>query len=52
MYYTAADDDTSRVVVSSYYDLRHRIMYDGYDAPTGGHRGRENTYPTASHDFY
>uniref|UniRef100_A0AAV1URY1 Uncharacterized protein n=1 Tax=Peronospora matthiolae TaxID=2874970 RepID=A0AAV1URY1_9STRA len=27
-------------------------MFEYHDAPTGGHRGRENTYLTVSRDFY
>ena len=52
MYYTVVSDDTPRVVVPDHDDLPLRIMFECYDAPTGEHRGRDNTYLTVSLDFY
>ena len=51
-YYTAVADDTPRVVVTAHDDLRLRIMFEGHDAPSGGHRGRENTDLSVSCNFY
>ena len=50
--YTVVADDTPRVVVPDHGELQLRIMYEYHDAPTGGHRGREETYLTVSRDFY
>ena len=50
--YTAVADDTPRVVVPNYDNLRLSIMFEYPDAPTGGHRGREKTYLTVSRDSY
>ncbi|KAG2788601.1 hypothetical protein PC111_g24195 [Phytophthora cactorum] len=48
----AVDDDVTRIVVPNDYDLRMRIMYEYYDAPTAGHPGREKTYVLLTRDFY
>ncbi|KAG3128811.1 hypothetical protein PC128_g26937 [Phytophthora cactorum] len=50
--YSAVDDDVTRIVVPNDYDLRMRIMYEYYDAPTAGHPGREKTYVLLTRDFY
>ena len=50
--YTAVADNTPRVVVPDHDYLRLRIMFECHDAPSGGHRGRENTYLTVSRTFY
>ncbi|KAG2960384.1 hypothetical protein PC119_g26399 [Phytophthora cactorum] len=50
--YSAVDDDVIRIVVPNDYDLRMRIMYEYYDAPTAGHPGREKTYVLLTRDFY
>ena len=50
LYYTAVAGGTTRVVVPAHNNLRLRILYECHDSPTGGHRGREETYPTVSRD--
>ena len=51
LYCTAVGGHTPRVVFPTHNDLRLHIMYECHDAPTGGHRGRENTYLTISREF-
>ncbi|KAG3245117.1 hypothetical protein PI124_g10134 [Phytophthora idaei] len=50
--HSAVDDDVIRIVVPNDYDLRMRIMYEYYDAPTAGHPCREKTYVLLTRDFY
>ena len=52
LYYTAVAGENLRVVIPTHTDTRLRIMYECYDAPTSGHRGREKTYLTESRYFY
>ena len=51
LYYSVQDGE-SRVVVPTDEDLRHRLLYEFHDSPSGGHLGREKTYLSLSRDYY
>ncbi|KAF1324759.1 reverse transcriptase, partial [Globisporangium splendens] len=52
LYYAVEDGDTARVVVPNDEGLRHRLLYEYHDSPSGGHLGREKTFLSLSRDYY
>ncbi|KAF1332749.1 reverse transcriptase, partial [Globisporangium splendens] len=52
LYYAVEDGDTARVVVPNDEGLRHRLLYEYHDNPSGGHLGREKTFLSLSRDYY
>ncbi|KAF1331227.1 reverse transcriptase, partial [Globisporangium splendens] len=40
------------VVVPNDEGLRHRLLYEYHDSPSGGHLGREKTFLSLSRDYY
>ncbi|KAF1326182.1 Pol protein, partial [Globisporangium splendens] len=52
LYYAVEQGDTARVVVPNDEGLRHRLMYEYHDSPSGGHLGREKTFLSLSRDYY
>jgi hypothetical protein len=52
LYYAVEDGDTARVVVPNDEGLRHRLLYEYHDSPSGGHLGREKTFLNLSRDYY
>ena len=52
LFYSAIAGDTPRVVISTYKDLRLRIIYECHDKRINGHRRREKTNRTLRRDFY
>ncbi|KAF1313283.1 Pol protein, partial [Globisporangium splendens] len=52
LYYAVEQGDTARVVVPNDEGLRHRLLYEYHDNPSGGHLGREKTFLSLSRDYY
>ncbi|KAF1333204.1 Pol protein, partial [Globisporangium splendens] len=52
LYYAVEQGDTARVVVPNDEGLRHRLLYEYHDSPSGGHLGREKTFLSLSRDYY
>ncbi|KAF1315245.1 reverse transcriptase, partial [Globisporangium splendens] len=52
LYYAVEQGDTARVVVPNDDGLRHRLLYEYHDSPSGGHLGREKTFLSLSRDYY
>ncbi|KAF1318279.1 reverse transcriptase, partial [Globisporangium splendens] len=52
LYYAVEQGDTARVVVPNDEGLRHRLLYEYHDSPSGGHLGREKTFLNLSRDYY
>uniref|UniRef100_K3XC99 Reverse transcriptase domain-containing protein n=1 Tax=Globisporangium ultimum (strain ATCC 200006 / CBS 805.95 / DAOM BR144) TaxID=431595 RepID=K3XC99_GLOUD len=52
LYYAVEVEDTARVVVPNDEGLRHRLLYEYHDSPSGGHLGREKTFLSLSRDYY
>ncbi|KAF1319053.1 reverse transcriptase, partial [Globisporangium splendens] len=50
LYYAVEDGDSARVVVPSDEGVRHRLLYEYHDSPSGGHLGREKTFFSLSRD--
>ncbi|KAF1314408.1 reverse transcriptase, partial [Globisporangium splendens] len=52
LYYAVEQGDAARVVVPNDEGLRHRLLYEYHDSPSGGHLGREKTFLSLSRDYY
>ncbi|KAF1336548.1 reverse transcriptase, partial [Globisporangium splendens] len=52
LYYAVEQGDTARIVVPNDEGLRHRLLYEYHDSPSGGHLGREKTFLSLSRDYY
>ncbi|KAF1316229.1 reverse transcriptase, partial [Globisporangium splendens] len=52
LYYAVEQGDTARVVVPNDEGLRHRLLCEYHDSPSGGHLGREKTFLSLSRDYY
>ncbi|KAF1328883.1 Pol protein, partial [Globisporangium splendens] len=50
--YAVEQGDTARIVVPNDEGLRHRLLYEYHDSPSGGHLGREKTFLSLSRDYY
>ncbi|KAE9355385.1 hypothetical protein PF008_g4082 [Phytophthora fragariae] len=50
--YSVNHADPPRIVVPLDDDLRARRIHEFHDAPSGGHLGREKTFPSLSRNFY
>ncbi|KAF1335872.1 reverse transcriptase, partial [Globisporangium splendens] len=52
LYYAVEQGDTARVVVPNDEGLRHRLLCEYHDSPSGGHLGHEKMFLSLSRDYY
>ncbi|KAF1334922.1 reverse transcriptase, partial [Globisporangium splendens] len=52
LYYAVDEGDTARAVVPNDEGLRHRLLCEYHDSPSGGHLGHEKMFLSLSRDYY